>query len=306
MRIEKFINCQDHTGERPYWDAETSAFYWIDVFGQRIHRRNADGEIQTWSVPSLIGSLALINPGYALVSLHNGIFIFEFKSGRSELVGFPDPGVAGNLRLNDGKVDPAGRFVCGGADYFRSQPIAGLYSVDSCLGMKRLGGEIIVANGLAWSPDGSWFYFADSFRHTIYRAAYDLQSGTVGTPNPFAHFSTDEGMPDGACIDVEGYLWVAMVYGGKLVRLCPDGTRDCEVLMPVSAPTSVAFGGPAMDRLFVTSKSRDSKGNELDPGLGGSVFVVDGLPTRGSAEKRFDCTDSLLIIGSNLLTNKKA
>lgn len=287
MRIECFQAAGDHTGERPLWDAATGDFYWIDVFGQRIHRRSGDGTVRTWSVPSLIGSLALIDESRAIVSLHNGFFLFHFADGRCELVGFPDPGVAGNLRLNDGKVDPMGRFICGGADYFRSQPIAGLYQLNEQFQMNKVADDIIVSNGLAWSVDGRSIFYADSFRHTIYRASYDLATGAVGPRTEFARFSHDEGMPDGACIDADDHLWVAAVYGGKLVRFRPDGSREREVRMPVAAPTSVAFGGEKLDKLLVTSKSMDSRGHPLDPGSGGHVFMVEDVPAAGTAELRF-------------------
>jgi len=286
MQISRFEACEDHTGERPYWDADTGTFYWIDVFGRRIHRRDAAGRVQTWTLPSLIGSFALIDPDRAVVTQHNGFFLFEFATGRCELLGFPDPGASGNLRLNDGKVDSGGRFVCGGADYFRRNPIGGLYSLDGARHMRALADDIIVANGLTWSPDGRWIYYADSFRHVIYRASYDPATGAAGERQEFARFGKEEGMPDGACTDTEGCLWVAMVYGGKLLRLRPDGSREREFPMPVKAPTSVAFGGRSMDRLFVTSKSRSATGEALDPGLGGSVLVIDGLPANGHAERR--------------------
>lgn len=287
MKIDVFEAAGDHTGERPLWDAATGCFYWIDVFGRRIHRREPGGRVQHWTVPSLIGSLALVDDSRAVVSLHNGFFFFDFATGRCELIGFPEPDVAGNLRLNDGKVDPAGRFVCGGADYFRASPLAGLYALDGTLAMRKLAGDIVIANGLAWSVDGRFIYTADSPRRVIYRAPYDPATGDVGVRTVFARFTEAEGMPDGACVDADDHLWVAMVYGGKLVRLAPDGTRERELPMPVHGPTSVAFGGERFDRLFVTSKSRGKQGELLDAGLGGSVFVVDGAPAAGAPELRF-------------------
>lgn len=287
MRLSVFQPCDDHTGERPYWDAATGNFYWIDVFGQRVHCRFPDGAVRTWPVPALIGSLGLIDSTRALVSLHAGFFILHFESGACELVGYPHPTAEGNLRLNDGKVDPMGRFVCGGADFHRTNPIAGLYQVDAQLCMRQVDDDIVLANGLAWSLDGAVIYYSDSARRTIYSATYDLATGDVGRRSVFAQFAESEGMPDGATVDMEGHLWVAMVYGGKLVRLRPDGTREREFALPVKGPTSVAFGGAAMDRLFITTKSRDKANQLLDPGLGGSVLVLDALPAPGRAEPRF-------------------
>lgn len=289
MKIEILERCENHTGERPVWDPATETLYWIDVFGRKLFRKRLpNGTTEQWNLRANVGSMALTTSQGILLALQNAFFMFDPQTDNCDLVCFPDEGVAGNLRLNDGKVDNSGRFVCGGADFFRGSPIAGLYSLDGDLKSRKLDSDIVLTNGIAWSVDSRTLYYSDSFRRATYRCDYDPVTGTVGKRKLFAEFAPDEGMPDGAAIDNEGHLWIAMVYGRKLVRLDPQGNRDREIEFPVQGPTSLAFGGPKLDILFVTSKSRGKNGEPLDiEAGGGSVFAISGLGVKGMVEPRF-------------------
>jgi L-arabinonolactonase len=291
--LSVFAATNDHTGERPYWDGATSRFYWIDVFGKRFHRTDAEGtKIETFALPAFVGSLALIDDSHAILALHHGFFKYHFASGKAELICYPEENVAGNMRLNDGKIDQMGRFVCGGADFFRSKPIGGIYSLDGKFQVRRIGGGVTLFNGLCWSPDGKTMYYSDSARRQTYRCSYDPRTGEAGAPEPFILFTEADGLPDGAAVDDTGHIWIAMVYGGQLIRVSPGGQIERRVALPIRGPTSLAFGGHDYSRLFITSKSRDSQGQPLSVEAGGgSVFCLDGLPSKGLAEGRFRTDD---------------
>jgi sugar lactone lactonase YvrE len=55
-------------------------------------------------------------------------------------------------------------------------------------------------------------------------------------------------------IDAEEGLWIAMWDGGRIERYI-GGRLERVVEMPVSRPTSIAFGGYDYDEMFVTSAS---------------------------------------------------
>jgi sugar lactone lactonase YvrE len=94
---------------------------------------------------------------------------------------------------------------------------------------------------------------------------------------------------DGATVDEEGYLWSARVYSGRLVRHAPDGSIDRVLDMPVRDVTSVTFGGPELDTLFVTSMASSlSPSLPRDTPLRGSIFAVRNLGVRGIPEPLFD------------------
>ena len=278
MQIDIFERCENLTGERPLWVGETQTLWWIDVFGRKLHRKLwGTSEREEWSLPANIGSLCLERNGRILIALQNAFFHFDLDRHTFDLVCFPDEAAAGNLRLNDGKTDGAGRFVCGGADYFRAQPIGGVYSLERGI-CRSIAAPVIIFNGIAWSPDYDILYYADSVRRIIYRSRYDLKTGNAADREIFVTFPEDWGMPDGAAIDSEGYLWVAMVYGKKIVRLDPNGRIEHVIDFPVVAPTSLAFGGDDLSTLFVTTKSRGKNGEGLEVEKGaGSVFMITGL-----------------------------
>ena len=147
---------------------------------------------------------------------------------------------------------------------------------------------IIVSNGPCWSPDGRTFYFTDSWSGQISAYDYDLDTGTIANKRAFAKMTYEGGAFDGATVDAEGCVWSAIVYVGKLVRYAPDGSVDRVIDMPVKKVTSVNFGGPDLDVLYVTSMSKPPLPRfPADPALRGALFAIRDLGIRGVPEPRF-------------------
>jgi sugar lactone lactonase YvrE len=114
--IRVHVDCKNILGEGPLWDVEEQRLYWIDSFGNQLFRCTQHGtELQTWDVPSKIGSMALREQGGAVLSLQTGFHLFDFKTGEATLINDPEAHLPGT-RLNDGKVDRQGRFVAGSMD----------------------------------------------------------------------------------------------------------------------------------------------------------------------------------------------
>ena len=95
----------------------------------------------------------------------------------------------------------------------------------------------------------------------IYAYDYDMATGEVRSRRVFASFENQRGLPDGATVDAEGYVWSCEVYSGRLVRFDPDGVVDRIVGLPVQSATSVIFGGPNLDIAYVTSMARPYNGD---------------------------------------------
>ncbi|MFA7436635.1 SMP-30/gluconolactonase/LRE family protein [Castellaniella sp.] len=289
MKIEVFVDVKTTLGEGPLWDIDEQRLYWIDSADGRIFRATADGrEIRAWQVPTKIGSMALRRSGGAIASLANGLHTVDFKTGAVELLHDPEPGLPNN-RLNDGKVDPKGRFLFGSMDTMEEGPNGALYRLDPDLSVHRLQDGIVVSNGPCWSPDGKTFYFADTWAEEIWAYDYDLDTGAIANRRTFTKIQgTNFRSPDGSTVDAEGCLWNAQVYEGQLVRYTPDGQVERIIEMPVKNVTSVMFGGEHLDILFVTSMSRPPLPRfPSDSVLGGSVFMITGLGIRGVPEQRF-------------------
>ena len=289
MRIEILVDVKTELGEGPVWDVEEQRLYWIDSFGCKVFRCTADGrEVRAWDVPARIGSMALRSRGGAVLSLASGFHFLDFATGETQLIVHPEPGKTGN-RLNDGKVDRRGRFIAGSMDMNEEGPNGALYRLDPDLSLHKLDENIICSNGPCWSPDGRIFYFADTWSGEIWAYDYDMDTGNVSNRRTFAKLDTSTGgAEDGSSVDAVGFLWNALVYDGRLVRYAPDGTVDRVIEMPVKKVTSVSFGGPNLDILYVTSMAKPPLPRfPIDGVQGGSLFAIHDLGVRGIAEPRF-------------------
>ncbi|WP_374653619.1 SMP-30/gluconolactonase/LRE family protein [Dongia sp.] len=290
MRIEVLVDVKTILGEGPLWDVEQQRLYWIDSFGCNVFRATVDGrEIRAWDVPAKIGSMALRKDGQgAICSLQTGFHALDFKTGESTLIADPDGGNP-TLRLNDGKVDRRGRFIAGSMDTMEAGPNGSLYRLDPDFKVTRLDSGIIVSNGPCFSPDDRHLYFADSWSGEIWVYDYDIDTGNVSNRRTFTKVDTSRGgAADGSTVDAEGCLWNAQVYDAKIVRYTPEGKVDRVIDMPVKKVTSVMFGGPNLDILFVTSMAKPPLPRFPGDGvLRGSLFAIYDLGVRGVPEPRF-------------------
>ncbi len=287
MRIERVGDTIDMLGEGPLWDVAEQALYWVDSRGCMIHRLDwASGERRDWSVPSMIGSMALRESGGAVIALQTGVHTFDFETGKAALVADPeadDP----STRFNDGKVDRQGRFMTGTmATRIGEEARGSIYRLDTDLSLHRLKGGVIVANGPCFSPDGETFYFADTRRNAIFAYDYDTETGAIGPERVAVDTAPHDSGPDGGTVDSEGYLWSALVHASQIARFAPDGSLDRLIDMPCTRPASVMFGGPDLDIVFVPS-IRDSGNVRGDKEIDGALFAIHGLGIAGLPEPRF-------------------
>lgn len=288
MNISAIVDCQTILGEGPLWDVTEQKLYWIDSYGMVIFRADEDGSnVERWDLPQKIGSLALREQGGAILSLADGFHLFDFATGRTELMQKVEH-AGDTVRMNDGKVDQRGRFVSGSIEITEQQASAKLYSVATDHTVSTIDKDIVVSNGPCWSPDGRIFYFADSRSSAIWAYDYDLDTGKVSNKRKFCEFGEEDGLPDGATVDAEGHVWSAGVYKSKIHCFAPDGSRVMTIDMPVVCVTSVMFGGANLDRLYATSmKSAPVPGIVETGPLAGSLFVIDGLGIKGRPEYRY-------------------
>ena len=139
---------------------------------------------------------------------------------------------------------------------------------------------------MAWTPDGR-FITADTMKNELYSYAWDRPLRGLNDRRRFFG-AFERGLPDGSCMDAEGYIWNCRVVGGScLARIAPDGQLDRIVELPCSWPTSCAFGGADLETLFVTSARFTMTAEHLDahPHEGGVFALRPG--ERGLASNRF-------------------
>ena len=280
---EPIATMRSTLGEDPVWSPNERSLYWVDIVGPTVHRlHEATGEIRTWRLPSEVGSMALRRGGGAVVALRSGFHLLDLETGAVTLLIDPEADRPTN-RFNDGKCDRQGRFWAGTLEDAEQDPAGSLYRLDAAGGCERVLGDIVCSNGLGWSPDDQTMYHTDSWQFRIDAWDFDPATGALQNRRPFVQLPPGRVAPDGLTVDAEGCLWVATWDGWQVLRYAPDGSVDRIVDLPVPRPTSCTFGGPDLDRLYITSARRGLGEEALAQApLSGAVFVLEpgvrGLP----------------------------
>lgn len=245
-------------GEAPTWDAKTRTLYWVDVLEKRVHyhRGDEDGSIQLDEMP---GCLAPSKDGSLLVAARASILRlepFDQTQGRpatakiDTLTSVTEPA---NNRFNDGKCDPAGRFLAGSMNMDEKTPSGALYSYNGQTVTRLLTG-IRISNGLTWSPDHKTFYYIDTPTREVKAFDYDLSTGQISNPRVAITVPDVLGWPDGMTSDTRGNLWIAMWGGARVTRWDPQNGKLLEQIpLPAKNVTSCVFCGVNLDELYVTS-----------------------------------------------------
>ena len=273
-------------GECPIWHSAEATLYWIDIPGKAVHSLTPEsGKHRSWPMPTEPGCVAFRAGGGLLVALRSGLATLDTDSG--VLTPIADaPYDTSKLRFNDGRCDAAGRLWVGTIYEPRDHQGATLYSVTHGV-LHDQQQPATVSNGVAFSPDNRTLYRTDTTSHTIHAYDFDLASGQLGASRVLRTFSQDKannygGRPDGAAVDVEGAYWCAMFEGGRVLRLSPTGEILREIKLPARCPTMLAFGGPEMCTLYITTSSNRPEAELAEYPLSGCVLTLEvdvaGLP----------------------------
>jgi len=279
------IPAKNVLGEGVSWDHETQTLWWTDIQARRLFRHDfATRATESFATPERLTAFGFARePGKFIAAFETGIALYEPRMQEVSWLCRPHLETP-DIRFNDGRVDRQGRFWTGTMieGPAAAPNSAALYSIDHTRSLRAHADGIAISNGICWSADGTRMYFADSPRRTIYVYDFDCEAGTIANRRVFAR-TPDGAYPDGANIDSQGFLWSAHWGAGKVVRYAPNGAVDREIAVPAEQPTCVAFGGPDLDLLFVSS-ARDGLADDAlarQPSAG-DVFVykapVPGIP----------------------------
>jgi sugar lactone lactonase YvrE len=277
-------------GECPIWSVEDQALFFVDIKGKALHGFTpSTGRHHVARMPEEIGCIGLKVGGGFIAGLRSGIWLLD-GNGRIERKLAENPEDQRTSRFNDGRVDPAGRFLAGTIDEPKDGGRARLYRYDR-RGLVPMVGGLLTSNGVAFSPDGRILYHSDTPTFTVWRYAYDPARGEATNPVKFIRLSStsgDHGRPDGAAVDAEGCYWTALFEGGRIQRYAPDGSLITEYPVPARCPTMVCFGGPDLKTLYVTSaRTGRSAGERAAMPYSGCLFSME-VDVPGLPERRFD------------------
>lgn len=280
---------QDLLGETPLWCGLTASLLWIDIDRAMLHRLHpASGRRDSFQFAArTLGGLALRRePGSVVLALEASLHTFDLGSGRLTRLAEIEP-TSLDTRLNDGRCDAQGNLWIGSMDNGLAAPSGSLYRVGADGQVARQFGDVIVSNTVAIAPDQRTLYFSDTRRYLTW--AFDLNpaGGTLSNRRVFIDHRARSERPDGACVDREGALWLAIFAGGRVDRYSTTGQLLRSIPLPVTNPTCVCLGGPELRTLFITTARKFLSAERLvqEP-LAGSVLAID-VEVPGLPEQRF-------------------
>lgn len=312
--------------ESPYWCDDTNTVTFVDVIGQLVLRYDpATQDLKNISFAGQQGRVTPAVPVVAsqgtriLVGVGRRLHFVEVDWGapgqpttvtKDEQLCEVESSMPNN-RFNDGKADSEGRLWIGTMDDSQTsrrrrrrglrglaqQPNKGeLFRFDLGHNAERkvhaeptLADPIglSIPNGMAWTPDASTYYLADSATKEIYRFDFAASTGTVGNRTTVFRFADYNlpGAPDGMTLDVDGNLWIACVHGGQVIQVDPrTGELLQKIPMGVTNVSAAEWGGPYRDVLYVTSSRYKMDEAQLkEEPEAGCMFAITGLGTRGHA-----------------------
>jgi sugar lactone lactonase YvrE len=255
-------------GEGPIWDSNQNCLWWIDIKAHHLHRLQ-ESRLRSWLLPVAPGMVVPTSDGCALVATSSGFEIADPWGSTVTLVAPVEAGLD-DRRLNDGAADSVGRVYAGSMrnDARSGSPDGVLYRLDPDLTVTPVMHNIGCPNGMAF-PEPDRLLYIDSFQRRVAVWSVDVRTGDLIAEINSIDLSGYDGLPDGMTLDAEGNLWIAFFRGGA-VRCLDQTGRLLEVLtIPTPLVTSVAFGGPELDILFVSTAAQD----QIDSPLAGALLA---------------------------------
>lgn len=284
--VERVLGIGNLLGEGPLWDAKRQVLFWVDIERSRFYcfcPATAYAETVATSIP--IYALGLVeDPAKLIMATARGLdFWYLHQRSLEAISSNPEPGRL-ESRFNDAAVDRQGNLWVGSLG-------PGLESALYRLGAERLLRKmdmgIGVSNGISWSPDNRTMYLTDSSRRSIFAYDFDESSSLIENRRVLIKVPDGEGIPDGLTVDREGFLWSTRWGGARIARYDPAGRLEREVILPVTYPTSCAFGGANLDELYITSARSPLTESQFkrEPSAGDLFRIWVGV--QGFEESRF-------------------
>uniref|UniRef100_U5EWT8 Regucalcin n=1 Tax=Corethrella appendiculata TaxID=1370023 RepID=U5EWT8_9DIPT len=294
-KVQAISDLLTKLGEGPHWHKNN--LYFIDILAKTIHRYDyGEKKVYTANIHG-ISYVGFVTPVQGTDD--------EFVIGADQkFIHIKWDGISNEVnvvkilaelnseneienRFNDGKADPKGRLYAG---TMRQEKYGNAFDVEQGnfyrFDMKtkkfvHLKSKICISNGLAWNEKLGKFYYIDTKDQEV--KEYDVNDdGDISNENVLISFKNcaEKILPDGMTIDSDGNLWVATFGASKVLKINTKTRKiEQEINIPAQQVTSVAFGGPNLDILYVTTAGENILGPQLPPA--GATFEVSGLGVKG-------------------------
>lgn len=284
MTVDLVLDAKSQLGEGPIWHTARNRLLFVDIMLGEVHEFDpATKSDRVLRVSEAVGAIVPSRRGDWIVATQTGFSRLDPKSGALHRIASVEADVT-DTRMNDGAIDPRGRFWAGTMS-MTGRRHGSLYRLDDDGRVSRMLTGVTVSNGIDWSPDGTLMYYVDTLTGRIDVFDFDEAWGTITNRRPFATVSHRAGHPDGLVVDADGGVWLALWAGGAIHRYLPDGKLDRTITLPVTHPTKCAFGGADWGDLYITSAWIELTPSEREKQpMAGGLFVcrpgVQGQPTR--------------------------
>lgn len=263
-------------GEGPIWHPERAQLFWFDITGHRLLSRGPAGP-EAWDLGECVSAAGWIDRERLLIASETGLWQFDIETGQRELLTELEADRP-ETRSNDGRADPFGGFWIGTMGK-SAEPRAGAIYRYFGGRIETLFTGITIPNAICFAPGGHRAYFADTAQQKMWSVHLDGSGWPVGDPELFLNQRGEGLNPDGAATDADGAIWVAQWGAGRVSRFFPNGELDRTVTVPARHSTCPCFGGPDLDRIYVTSAI---EGLDDPTPSDGRTFIlspgVSGLP----------------------------
>ena len=267
-------------GEGPLWWED--ALLYVDIRGQAVIRFDpASGQETVWDCGERVGTVVPRASGGLILAGDNGISFLDPITGAKTPIADPEADKRPQNRFNDGKCDPSGRFWAGTMSTVRKTGDAALYTLFPDLTVQRQFSGVTTSNGLVWNSDASILYYIDTPRKDVLAFDFDNDAGSISNPRTVLDTAAKgyDSSPDGMAIDAAGHLWIAFCHGGCVACFDPrSGEEMHRIDFPCVETTAVAFGGPELKTLYVTTGINPDKNEPLAGRLFAVELGVAGVP----------------------------
>ena len=274
------LKVETKLGEGAIWNHKSQELFWVDIEGKTLHIYNpALRQDQIFRLDQRIGTVVPTSERKAVVALEDGIYMMDLRRGATDLLVRPAEHGEG-LRFNDGKCDPAGRIWVGSMHLQQTPGAAALYRIDAAGNAAKMLDSVTISNGIVWSSDQKTMYYIDTHLGNVRAFDYDNASGEISNERVVINVPEEMGFPDGMTIDAEDMLWIALWRGQGVGRWNPQtGKLLSKINVPATNVTSVAFGGPELDTLYITTASIDMTAEQQEqfPDAGSLYMAVPGV-----------------------------
>lgn len=275
LKAELALDARATLGECIRWDARDKLIYWVDIPGKKMHRYDpASGHDDSLDLPQEMGCFAQDGHGGFIAGMRSGYARINCFGGDITLLTSPDYDPA-KARFNDGRCDPAGRFWAGTMWEPRDKAGAAIYCLEADGRFSAKANPVVLSNGITFSLDNKTFTLADTPNHVLWAFDYDIDTANVSNRRLLRTFDPPQGRPDGACVDAEGNVYIAIFAGSRVETISPTGELLAVIELPVPNITCCTFAGDDLQTLYITTARTRMTDAELAtrPEAGG-LFAV--------------------------------